>query len=562
MKPFSPERPQAPTATTLPAVVLSRYLFFLTQRPISRSNTHYLRQRIRGLQALGPLLPTDADEALATGARLLSALEPDNLREVAERLQQLLYPFAVAEAPDTYIGSEASPPCRFVGSSDRILLVLGPAIGIGDEIVTFPLPAWIKRGSPSAQLTVLTAYDGLWERVTGVDRIEVYRDYATLVRAMRGQLATGEHDLVLFLDFENPDLYRAVSAEGQIARYAEISLGQRVLAAVDNRDRWTYHHMLPASYFRNVYDGFAKLVDHLGVPSDRSDWLAAENGRVSGAGELRVFVSPFSSKYDPSTRYWSALLSTIVPDEPGRAVRFVLDVGPNAATRRFALDVARAAAARTTSPRVAHDIASVDLPGRLSLRGVLHELDRAEVVVCADSFAAHAAPRHGCTTLVLASPGLENWRVPSDRSYYFPADAALEEVVAGMRRILALHGVRDGTSGRPRVGAPEQQLIDADGELERLVTDGAPAAEVFSAFQRFTTAKAEVADRVAAWPPGAAALVQDHDYGAPTRTLNGDHEASVHFEQDALRFVEHHWSTWRNTNLRKYLSERLRADVP
>src|SRR5205823_422280 len=111
------------------------------------------------------------------------------------------------------------------------------------------------------------------------------------------------------------------------------------------------------------------------------------------------FVSPFSSKYDPSPRYWSTLVATLVPDDAGRSVRFVLDPGPNPTTRRFAADVARAAAARSRQPAVAHTVAAPDRPGGLSLRGVFAELKRSHVVVCADSFAAHAGPRMGCTTL-------------------------------------------------------------------------------------------------------------------------------------------------------------------
>jgi hypothetical protein len=558
VKPFA----NAPNASmrpesVLPAVLLSRYLFFLTQRPISRSNTHFVRQRIRGLQSLGPLLDGGQDELLSAGARLLETLGPSNVYEVSERIQQILFPFARAEVPTAYISADAPPPPGFLGACEHILLVLGPAIGIGDEIVTFPLPRWIKRANPGAHLTTLTAYEGLWDGVPGVDRVETYVDHTAIVGAMRGEHDVGDADLVVLVDFENPELHKAVTAEPGIAKYAELSLGARALAAVDNREGWTYHQTLPAGSFRNVYDGFDELARRLGVSPDAADRLDRAAGRSGDGGELRVFVSPFSSKYDPSPRYWSALLATLVPDETARAVRFVLDPGPNRATGSFAAGVARAAAARRPKAGVSFTVAHADRGGTLSLPGVFAELARAELAVCADSFTAHAAPRMACTTIVVASPGLENWRVPSDRSYYFDAETPLADLVAGMRQILELHGVGAAASVKPPVGDPEARLAAADAELGAAVTDDAGFEALCSAYERFSAARAAVLGRVADWPPAAAALAADHGYDIPARDLNGHRATPAGLEPDLRRFVQDHWLSWRNTNLRKYLHRRL-----
>lgn len=552
----------AQAKAALPAVLLSRYLFFLTQRPISRSNAHYVRQRIHGMQSLGRLLADDDDdELLARSVRLLQTLDPANLHEVSERLQLMLFPFARADVPATYISAEAPPPPEFLRSCERILLVLGPAIGIGDEIVTFPLPRWIKRVNPDAHVTVLSAYDGLWEGVPAVDRISIYPDHETVVSAMRGDGAVDAADLVLLVDFENPELYRAVAAEKRTPKYVEISLGARLLAAVDNRESWTYHQTLPSAYFRNVYDGFDELARRLGVVPDPDDRLDDAGERSAGDGELRVFVSPFSSKYDPSPQYWSTLLATIVPDDARRPVHFVLDPGPNTTTKRFASDVARAASARSR-PEVSHEVAGVDRPGGLSLRGALAELRRADVVICADSFAAHAAPRLGCTTLVVASPGLEDWRVPSGRSYYFDAESAIRDVVSGMREILGLHGVGPAAAPRPPVGETEERLAEADAALATAVADGASLADLYTAYERFGAAREAVVGRLAAWPPGAVPLTDDHAYDIPPRSLNGDGATQTAFERDTRQFVANYWLTWRNTNLRKYLDSRLREVRP
>src|SRR5204862_312112 len=142
-----------------------------------------------------------------------------------------------------------------------------------------------------------------------------------------------------------------------------------------------------------------------------------------------------------------------------------------------------------------------DEAGKLSLPAVFAELRRADVALCADSFVAHAAPRLGCSTLVIASPGLENWRVPSSRSFYFDAERPIGEVVSAMRQILDLHGIESSATARPDVGDAERRLARADDALGRAVANGAAADDVRRAYEQFTAAHAEVVARVGDWPP-------------------------------------------------------------
>jgi hypothetical protein len=193
---------------------------------------------------------------------------------------------------------------------------------------------------------------------------------------------------------------------------------------------------------------------------------------------------------------------------------------------------------------------------------VFAELRRADVAVCADSFVAHAAPRLGCSTLVVASPGLENWRVPSGHSYYFDADRPLGDVVSAMRQILDLHGIRSAATTRPDVGGAERSLAQADNELGRAVSNGADGAELCRAYQDFTAAHAKVIARVAEWPPAAAPLADDYAYDLPTRSLNDNGAVAAGLEADQRRFVQNQWLVWRNTNLRKYIDWRLQEGTP
>jgi transcription termination factor Rho len=215
----------------LSAVLLSRYLFFLTRRPISASNSHYLQRRVRGLRSLGSRFADLDDPAAVRIERLLRTLNPGNAREVAERIQLTLAPFARTELPTSYVTSDGPVPGAFWEGARRVLVVLAPAIGIGDEIITFPLPSWLKAAGRATEVTVMTAYDGLWDRVAAVDRIVVYDTHSEIVDAISGDGDLERFDVVMVVDFENPDLHEAVALHPGIGRYVEVSLGAQVASA-------------------------------------------------------------------------------------------------------------------------------------------------------------------------------------------------------------------------------------------------------------------------------------------------------------------------------------------
>jgi hypothetical protein len=556
----------------LPALLLSRYLFFLSHRPISGSNGHYLQQRIHSLRSLAPALDEIGSPAVASGGALLRGMNPGNVQETADRLQLTLLPLARASVPPAYIVADTPPAADFVGSANRTLLVLGPAIGIGDEIMCFRLPAWIKAANPTAEITVLTAYDGLWDRVSDVDRIACYRDHSSLLAALRGRHELGGFDLVVLVDFENPELYQAIAAEPHLAKYAELSIGARALAAVDNRRGWVYRPPPGNSHYdTNYYDALNRMASALGLRTggdrtggdrtggDGFDAVLSRRAKPDD-GELVVYVSPFTSKYDPSLRYWSRLLSTLVP-QPSRPVRFVLDPGTNLSTSRFAGQLARSAAASRDSGDVRFTEAEPDGRRGLTLRGVFTQLDGAHVALCADSFTAHAAPMMGCTTLVLAVAGLENWRVPFARSFYFDGNAAFDTTVSGLGQILAHHGVvRSPQRHRPPLGAVEEELVSLGHALSRTLRGDADPAEVCAAYARFAEGRDAVLRRVAEWPAGVRALLGDHTYEFPRPELAADLPAPLW--RSVLRHIEDQWLRWRNTNLCKYLELVPGRDVP
>ncbi len=231
--------------------------------------------------------------------------------------------------------------------------------------------------------------------------------------------------------------------------------------------------------------------------------------------------------------------------------------GPNLTTRRFASDVARAAAGRHPGLDARFEVAAAGEARGLPLDAVFGELEQAHAVICADSFTAHAAPTLGCTTLVLAAPGLEDWRVPSATSYYFSDEAPLDGVAAGMRQVLAGRGiVRLADPAVPPISDVEVGLVAAGRELERAVAN--PSEEEFPAlcdtYDRFVGAYRAVVERLAAWPPSTRGMLADTVYEAAHREINGGRPVPTELRGDVARHVEDAWREWRTTNLSKVLA--------
>jgi ADP-heptose:LPS heptosyltransferase len=510
------------------------------------------------MQSIGKLLDTVPDPRLKNSVRLLRNLTPQNLREYAERLQLSLFPYIQSQVPRDYIVTANPPPAQFIQEPKKILLLSGPAIGIGDEVITFPTPAWIKAHNPAAEITVLSAYKGLWERVSGVDRVHQYEDYHTIILAIRGELDLGAFDLVMLVDFEYPELYQAVISEGLIPRYIELSLGAQMLAAVDNNRRWIYRLHQPVSYFKNFYYGYSNLIQGLGLSPlmkdrfsnivTRSQWPADD--------ELRIFVSPFTSKYDPSPLYWSRLLASLITSPPQRPVRVLLDPGPNLTTMRFAEELSRSAGARAPS-RVSFEVAqSVDGPG-LPLAGVFAELERTHVVICSDSFITHIAPTLGCTTMVLASRGLEDWRVPAPRNFYLNAEDPPEEIIGAMKQILSHFDLDPFQENRrPPISEAEKQLmamaLDSEGHLVDNEKDG--YAKRIETYTDFLENQRKVIARLPYWPQGTKGLLRDFAYEDSPRNLSEIQQITKEFQEDISVYITHNSQEWQNTNLFKYLS--------
>lgn len=513
MPPLEQRRPM-PSDLHLPLTMLIRYLFFLDRRPVSSSNSHYLTKRLAGLKSLTRFFAERGLDIPATVVQRVNGLNAANLGRHVKPLLADLHALAPRAFPADVVVSRQPPPPDLFAQGKRVLLLFGPAIGIGDEIISFSLPSWIKRAIPEAHVTVMSAYDSIWERVHAVDARRSYRDYADVVTMLRGDVADDTFDLVVLVDFELPGLLPALCAEPGLTSYLEIGMGARRISAWDGRRRRMYEYDQYSPYFRNFYHSLRDLCRWLGWPADlaqREQVLLRSEQRPDPA-TLSIFVCPFTSKYEPSEEYWCRLLAAVTSRLGRRPIRLIMEPGANGKTERFAVNVSRATQALVQSD-VQCGLSMLEGGRTLSLAGVFQQMEQCQAVICTDSFAAHAAPLFDCTTLVLARANLQDWRVPSPRSLYFREEDPLPSLALGMRSVLASLDPEAHANDEHRQWASHlgRDLLTQGRALDDALThaDVEPLLDIYGRFQRSWQHLAASLDR---WPRNLDALLGDIAY--------------------------------------------------
>jgi hypothetical protein len=548
---LQPPTPPAPDQS-LAVSLLSTYLFFLSRRPVSSSNTHYLARRIAGLRSLADHIERGGTPQLKQAAASLRALNVSSFRTLNRALQfQLALLQQTACIPAHYIVTDQEPGPAFLKDVRRALLICGPAIGIGDEIILFPLPQWLKESHPGIEVTILSGYPGLWDSVIGPDRVRSYSTHEELLKAIRGEDETNGFDLVILADFEKPGLAPVLSSDPAVRRYLEISLGAQAGIAVDNINQRIAATRMPLDGPINYYHGMERLLAWCGImrpDGDRHQGLIRRSPAPL-PGPLRIFVSPFTSKYDPSVVYWSSLLSSIYPSVPPQPVEFHIDPGANLTTERFSTALARSASSRSATG-VRFCVASNSNARTLDLAGVLSSMEVSHAVICADSFAAHAGPLFGLPTLVVARAGLENWRTPANGSYYFDVEQSSVEIGRAMRVLLEASVViapeMDALAGFPwhAIGARLDQATQA---LSFALGQCAGGQRLNGEYDDFVESYRDVVSTLDEWPREYSGILRDSNYARTWRSANDQPDP------DAVRHLQDMLFAWENTNLRKLL---------
>jgi hypothetical protein len=536
----------------LPILLLKNYLHFLSRRPISGSNLHFKTGRIASLQTLAPFLSSSGVESIEDCVAMLRALTTTNLARFAPQILRGLHRYKEPELPRNIVVSNDPPPSDFFSGVRRAVIILGQGIGIGDEILTFPLAAALRRRMPAgASLSVLSSYRDLWRDVEGVESQGLYDGLGELVEQMR----CVDYDLVAMVDFERPGLLSTLCKEPGVTRYIELAMGLRELSALDKAACrvWRLEH--PDPYFANFYHHMERMRGWLGDeqrhPIHRSMAVATKD---CAEREIAIYVSPFTSKEDPSQRFWSELLLSMLPDElpPGLSIRFDIDSGANYATGGFARELAESIEKTGRAGVSARAASTIGVAGSLlSLADAMQRISKTDIVVTSDSFPAHAGQLYGKLTLVLAREGVENWRAPAPGNFYLRAGAPIAELIAQAGVLLGDLGeirvVEDSAAHTPAMRALRHSARNLHCTLSR--ADGEIDCEALRQWwTECREATLEVVMQAEKWPSGYSALLADNDYLNLLPEFSAGNSASA----TALLHLRCRAAEWRNSNLLKY----------
>ena len=535
-----------------PILLLKNYLHFLSRRPISGSNLHFKTGRIASLQTLASFISLGGIDSVEDCVAMLRALTTTNLARFAPQILRGLHRYKEPQLPRNIVVWKSPPPPEFFSGVKRAVIILGQGIGIGDEILTFPLAATLRRRMPAkASLHVLSSYRDLWRDVEGVDSQALYDGLGELVRMIR----SGDYELVAMVDFERPGLLSTLCGEPGVTRYIELAMGLRELSALDKTSGrvWRLEH--PDPYYANFYHHMERMRIWLGDEEEVANHLPIAFALKNPPDrEIAIYVSPFTSKEDPSQQFWSQLLLSMLPEElsPGLTVRFEIDSGANYATGGFARELAESIGKAGRPGVSARPASTIGVAGSLlSLADAMQRIAKTDVVVTSDSFPAHAGQLYRKLTLVLAREGVENWRAPAPGNFYLRAGAPIAQLIAQARSLVGdLAEMRieaKSVANTPAMRALRRSaqhlhcaLSHPDQEIDR------QALRI--AWSACREATLEVVTQAETWPEGYSVLLADNDYlgllpALPVADL-GSACSLLHLRCRAAE--------WRNSNLLKY----------
>ena len=558
-----PTRPAArpldvPCDLRLPVSLLTRYLFFLMRRPISRSNPHYLEQRLAGLRSLADVLAASDLPALDEVTRCLRAVNPGNFARLGEQLQYALLPLApsTGELPWDVVVSDQPPRDDFLADVERVLLVLGPAIGVGDEIITFPLPTRLKAVHPRARVDVMSAYRGLWDRVDGVDSVRYYADHLELLEAVRGRAPGRAPTWSCRLTSSAPtSTRRSVTSRRSSGSSSCRSAPSRSSRSTTGTAGCTARRARRRTSATTTSASTTSCAGSASRPSGRSRARDRPARRPAGRRVRQHPVNPFTSKSDPAPAYWSHLIS------------------PCSRPRRRGRSASRSIPVRTRPPSASRPAWSARPPpvpppaSRWPWRG--------RPTGCrprsSTSWPRSRAPASSSAPTPSAPTPLRSSARPPSSS---PAPASstggcpIGPATTSTPRPRSTRS-RPGrgwscTRSRPggsrtddRPPRPPRRALVASADALRAALEGGPDADpaaVRAAYDDFVAAQRAVVVRLGEWPADFRALFGDVDYERRCDPAVGGQPPSAELTPAYLLHLRDRLGQWENTNLHKYLS--------
>jgi hypothetical protein len=414
--------------------LLRSYASVVALRPLLAGNREFLASL---LAACGVL-----DDALgaATPAprvrELVARLRIDNATHVAAEIVRTLDASALDGRPEPLYVHGLAP---LAGDYDRVTIVFGPGIGLGDEVTFLSLVSALAERWPTV---VYTLYPGLWRLLVPEVRERHYRrrplrPFADL------QAREGEgRQLVVLADFELFDLADKVVPRRRGRDVLEISLGRSQVRLAPGTSPWTWWEVFDSDDGNNYETVRAAAERLLPATAPTETWSPLRPLRTADSNRRvrRLLLNPLSSKPLPfGANGWTGIMRQIASRLPqGTTLDVVVYPGLDAATEAYAAELC-ARLARVRTPIAVRVLRAPDggpLTPTNAMQALGRGLARVDACVTVDTFTAHLAPLFGVPTAVLAYHTNYAFWVPAPWALYALLDEAEETLPPLVARLL------------------------------------------------------------------------------------------------------------------------------
>ncbi|MCK4816123.1 hypothetical protein KA005_10145 [bacterium] len=305
-------------------------------RPISFENRIYLCERTREINNLGreinALIPElkPAWQSIAKGvAELLSGMsikhDQEDFAQIIPACDQTKYRDFWNDAV-TYVPANRAPLLQ--KGYEEIIVVIGPALGLGDEISCFEFVNSFKTAFPGSTFELYSFYPELWRTIESESRVHSMVGRPMVVfDLIDKKIREGKTDgiLIVFINFSGLYLHLAFCLERIKPDMVEIAVGKGTMWYSPGKGGFTQVDQAMDSLYPGNGAALRKLAIRLAGDIKPSN-TELSSFRVGSKEKIfRLLVNPFTSKQIFLTpQDWAAILKNSLEQNPSRKAVFCM----------------------------------------------------------------------------------------------------------------------------------------------------------------------------------------------------------------------------------------------
>jgi len=412
---------ELPHNTLIQSAHLARHIAeTLIDRPISVANTAFVTDRLRSLHALRarlkPLIPRLAPAHSAEGEQLVhflseTLLEPSgqHINDLGRFIRDRLSLYTSLMRAPVEARELLSDPFRG-RKPTHVLAMVGPGIGIGDEIkvIHFLLSFYRCLGIPASNFETYSFCPEVWAMLAPELKVEglaasPLRAFDRL-RELRAQFPSSRV-LSLFACFMWQNSLSCLTPLRGSYEGLELSVAACEIRARRGGEPYEYRHCALDPLAPNFSRALAKLAQHLFPQASLSKTTLTTSFSARTRETVRLVLNPFTSKHSPLTPSdWSQFLHCVrraLP--PGKRLICKIVTGLTAACREYAMEVRRLGLSESGDDCI---VRLIDDEGpRFSRENAIQQvhdaLSRADLLLTIDTYTAHMAARMRLVSIAL-----------------------------------------------------------------------------------------------------------------------------------------------------------------